>query len=68
MPLEVRIVPDACTILEPTSEWQNVHVPGGVTASSIEADRDYYVRMKTVNGDAREASADCGAGSAAAAD
>ncbi|MDH3297738.1 MAG: M1 family metallopeptidase [Gemmatimonadota bacterium] len=58
MPVEVSMGGDGCTWLNPTSDWQILPVEAGDPAE-IDVDRDYYVRIKTGEGEPRPAGARC---------
>ena len=59
MPVEVRMAPDACTVLRPTGEWQSADIASG-DPDAFDVDADYYVQVRRSNGMARPANADCG--------
>lgn len=58
MPVEIADRGGNCSVLRPTTEWQSL--PAGLgDPAALEADRDYYVRIKFGDGSARPASGDC---------
>ncbi len=50
MPVDVRVRDGVCTRLRPTTSWQTAAV-GAVDAEALDADRDYYVRVRKLTGD-----------------
>ena len=59
MPVEVRTSPGHCATIQPTMEWQSTPV-AELDPHEFDADRDYYVRVRTAGEATRPPRADCG--------